>query len=281
MKKLFFSIAASFVLIIICHTNSWAPGGTPLVRGIVKDASTDLVISGALVKTTDGVSATLSDPDGKYTLAHAAGTVGIQAEKASYNIFNDTVTFLSSETVIKDIYMTPTDTSPTADFTGTPTSGTAPLTVNFTNSSAGGDAPLSYAWDFENNGSTDSTAQNPSKVYSNGTYSVKLTVTDSDGDTDTLTRTNYITVCYSNANIVGDSTAYSTLQSAYDAAATGNTLEGRDVTITEDVNLNRNMTVTIQGGYNCDHSAVSGKTAINGNMTISDGTVTMENVQVQ
>ena len=46
----------------------------------------------------------------------------------------------------------------------TPTSGTAPLTVQF--SSAGtndpdGD-PITYAWDFTNNGSTDSTAANPS-----------------------------------------------------------------------------------------------------------------------
>ena len=87
------------------------------------------------------------------------------------------------------------DTSPTADFTGSPTSGSAPLTVNFTNNSTGYDRPLSHEWDFDNDGIVDSTDRNPSYTYNTaGTYTVKLTVTDSDGSIDTLIRTNYITV---------------------------------------------------------------------------------------
>ncbi len=87
------------------------------------------------------------------------------------------------------------DTSPTANFTGSPANGTAPLTVNFTNNSTGYDQPLSYEWDFDNNGTIDSADTNPSYTYSDtGTYTVKLTVTDSDGSADTLTRTDYITV---------------------------------------------------------------------------------------
>jgi PKD repeat protein len=81
---------------------------------------------------------------------------------------------------------------PTADFSGTPTSGTAPLMVGFTDSSSG--SPTSWAWDFDNNGVTDSTAQNPSFIYNNpGTYTVKLTVTNTNGS-NTKTRTNYISV---------------------------------------------------------------------------------------
>ncbi|MEN3614394.1 ThuA domain-containing protein [Plantactinospora sp. ZYX-F-223] len=70
----------------------------------------------------------------------------------------------------------------------TPTSGVAPLTVSF--SSAGtldpdGD-PISYAWDFDGNGSTDSTAPNPTFTYTtNGTRSATLTVRDSTGKTAT------------------------------------------------------------------------------------------------
>jgi len=87
------------------------------------------------------------------------------------------------------------DTSPTADFTAGSTSGTAPLSVSYSNTSAGYDQPLTYAWDFDNNGTTDSTLNNPSYTYNDaGTYTVKLTVTDSDGSTKTLTRTSYITV---------------------------------------------------------------------------------------
>ena len=72
-------------------------------------------------------------------------------------------------------------------------SGSAPLAVTFTDQSTG-TTPISYAWDFNNDGSTDSTAQNPSFTYNAaGTYSVKLTVTNSAG-TNTALKTGYITV---------------------------------------------------------------------------------------
>nr|WP_281167412.1 carbohydrate-binding protein [Catelliglobosispora koreensis] len=64
------------------------------------------------------------------------------------------------------------------------TGGPAPLAVNF--SSAGtvdpdNSGPLSYAWDFTTNGSTDSTAANPSFTYTaNGQYTATLTVSDPD-----------------------------------------------------------------------------------------------------
>ena len=79
---------------------------------------------------------------------------------------------------------------PTASFTGDPTSGFNPLTVDFTNQSTGTVSSLS--WDF-GDGNT-STATNPTHTYTaNGTYSVTLTVTGSAGS-DSLTRTDYITV---------------------------------------------------------------------------------------
>ena len=81
-------------------------------------------------------------------------------------------------------------TGPVAGFTGSPTSGINPLTVSFTDSSSAG--VTTWSWDF-GDGNTSS-AQNPSNTYLNpGTYSVTLTVTDPTGS-DTLTRTNYITV---------------------------------------------------------------------------------------
>src|SRR5665647_372194 len=71
--------------------------------------------------------------------------------------------------------------SPVATFTSNVTGGSMPLPVQFTDTSTG-TGPLTYAWDFDNNGVTDSTLQNPTYTYSAaGTYSVKLTVTDSAG----------------------------------------------------------------------------------------------------
>ena len=71
-----------------------------------------------------------------------------------------------------------------------PRRASAPLTVNFTNSSTG--SITSYAWTFGDG--TTSTVANPSKVYSApGTYTVSLTVTG-PGGSNAQTRTNYITV---------------------------------------------------------------------------------------
>jgi len=79
---------------------------------------------------------------------------------------------------------------PVANFTGTPTSGTAPLTVTFTDSSS--NTPTSWNWNFDDGNS--STLQNPTHTYTSaGTYSVALNATNSAGS-NTLTRTNYVTV---------------------------------------------------------------------------------------
>jgi PKD repeat protein len=81
---------------------------------------------------------------------------------------------------------------PVAAFTSNVVSGAVPLTVNFTDQST--NTPTSWAWDFDNNGSTDSTQQNPSYTYSSvGTYSVKLTVSNTYGS-NTITKTSYIRV---------------------------------------------------------------------------------------
>jgi PKD repeat protein len=79
---------------------------------------------------------------------------------------------------------------PVADFSGSPTSGNAPLTVNFTDSST--NTPTSWSWTFGDSGT--STAQNPSHQYTSaGTYTVSLTATNAGGS-DIETKTNYITV---------------------------------------------------------------------------------------
>src|SRR3989442_3129347 len=62
--------------------------------------------------------------------------------------------------------------APTAQFSGTPTSGQAPLAVQFTDESTAGTSPItSRSWTFGDGGT--STAQNPSHTYTvAGSYTV-------------------------------------------------------------------------------------------------------------
>jgi PKD repeat protein/glucose/arabinose dehydrogenase len=66
----------------------------------------------------------------------------------------------------------------------TPDTGQAPLEVAFDSAGSGlpGDAKVEYAWDFDGDGTTDSTEANPSHTYTeNGKYTARLTVTGPDG----------------------------------------------------------------------------------------------------
>lgn len=79
------------------------------------------------------------------------------------------------------VYIQPT--APIADFTADPTSGCAPLTVNFTNLTKYGDADK-YVWYF-GEGEGKSTTEHPSYTYYRpGTYSVRLEATNTSGITD-------------------------------------------------------------------------------------------------
>ena len=85
---------------------------------------------------------------------------------------------------------TPSEPAPTADFIGTPTTGTASLKVLFTNKSTG--AITSQLWNFGDGGT--STKAKPSHNYVNpGSYTVQLTVMG-PGGADTETKSDYIKV---------------------------------------------------------------------------------------
>jgi len=81
---------------------------------------------------------------------------------------------------------------PMAEFSGTPRGGLAPLAVQFTDLSTGN--PVSWEWDFEDDGSPDSAHPNPSNVYADpGVYSIVLAVANPSGTTSAL-KANYICV---------------------------------------------------------------------------------------
>jgi PKD repeat protein len=90
--------------------------------------------------------------------------------------------------------------TPASDFSGSPTTGIAPLVVSFTDISTGG--PTAWSWTFGDGGT--STAQNPSHTYTTpGTYDVALTITNSCGN-NTMTKTGYVTVTSGTTTITYD-----------------------------------------------------------------------------
>ncbi|KUK70749.1 MAG: Uncharacterized protein XE11_1068 [Methanomicrobiales archaeon 53_19] len=83
----------------------------------------------------------------------------------------------------------PEPVAPVANFIGLPTTGPAPLTVRFTDTSTG--IPTSWRWNFGDG--TTSTERHPTKTYTDaGVYTVSLTATNDQGS-NTTTKTNYIT----------------------------------------------------------------------------------------
>ncbi len=74
----------------------------------------------------------------------------------------------------------------------------------------------------------------------------------------------------------GTGTAYSvSLQDSHSGASDLDIFHTQESLLTEDVDFNLPISVTIEGGYNCDYTQITGTTTISGNMTVSDGTVTI------
>jgi PKD repeat protein len=135
---------------------------------------------------TDAGAVTAGGSSKQKTLAMAAREVtstGSYAYSGTLSTADQSVALLATYRTVA------TQTTLTASFSAAPTSGYAPLAVQFTDTSAGG--PTGWSWTFGDGGT--STAQNPAHTYqSPGTYSVTLTVTNSVGS-DTVTQSNLIT----------------------------------------------------------------------------------------
>lgn len=100
-----------------------------------------------------------------------------------------------------------TAAAPAANFSASPTTGTAPLAVTFTNTSTG--TVTDYTWSFGDGSSlTTQTKTHPAHTYASaGNYTVSLTAKGPAG-TNTKTQTGYITVSAASASTGGLVAAY-------------------------------------------------------------------------
>jgi len=126
----------------------------------------------------DGTTSTLQNPTHTYNL-EGAFTVTLTADGPN-----------GQDVSVRPGYVLAGDSIPVAGFTASPTSGPAPLLVNFTNTTAG--TITGYLWRF-GDGATSS-IDNPGHVYTTpGTYTVHLTASGPGGD-NTLVQTDLVVV---------------------------------------------------------------------------------------
>ena len=210
MKKKYYLVI--LFLVLAMFLSGCSGGGTtpPITTNQSPTASfTATPTSGTAPLAVSFDASSSSDSDGSiisYAWDFKDGNTGngqtINHTFSSTGSYNVMLTVIDNEgatdSVTKTITVTDpitTNQSPTASFTATPTSGTAPLAVSFdASSSSDSDGTIiNYVWDFKD-GSTGS-GQSINHTFSSiGSYSVKLTVTDDKGATGSTTKT--ITVTY-------------------------------------------------------------------------------------
>lgn len=136
--------------------------------------------------------------------------------------------------------------TPVANFTTNQTTGIAPFTVRFQDTSD--NTPTSWSWIFGDGGT--STSQNPKYTYTtSGTYSVKLTAKN-DGGSNTSTKAGYIVV----------SAPVSTTSSFTLAGVTTNSGTGTNQTVTipiANATTNGNVVNVTGVGSSWDHLSVT------------------------
>lgn len=74
---------------------------------------------------------------------------------------------------------------------------------------------------------------------------------------------------------------FTSLQDAYDAAVTGDTLKVLGQSYIENLSANRAIAVTVDGGYSADYSANSGETSIYGQGHLYSGSIKFKNIRIR
>jgi len=197
-RNMFRNMAGVFILLfalLVCGAGAATNGY--IVVGIAPLAQFDAYYAFSTLPTTvKFVDSSLGSSP--FTYLWNFGDGATSTEQNPTHIYTQRGTYTVSLTV-KNAYGTSTEikrdyisigVNPKADFSATPTTGNAPMTVRFTDQSQGG--PKKWTWIFgDGQGSSD---QNPVHTYwTAGIYNVILTVSNDYGTSD-ITKNSYIVV---------------------------------------------------------------------------------------
>lgn len=168
------------------------------------------------------------------SLSYSYGTAG------TYNVSLTVSGSGGTNTSTRTSYIVVTNPPPpVAVFTGSPTSGTAPLLVTFTDSSTGN--ITNRFWNFGDGNTTNTSATTMSHTYAAGTYNVSLTVSGLGG-TNTQTQVSYITA------LTPGSISVSPASYNFGSVTTGTTAQTTFVVTNSGGTAVSNGTATVTGG---------------------------------
>ena len=169
------------------------------VHGFVYDAVTGDALQGVTVTVEN------HDINNSYVTTHAigdfhrpikGGTYTFTFAKQGYYSQSVQVTVADGQRVDLDDILLQPNLNLTANFTASATNASLGQSISFTDTSEG--MVSSWSWTFEGATPSTSTVQNPTVTYNTpGDYDVTLTVTGPTGNTQTVTKENYIHVAES------------------------------------------------------------------------------------
>ena len=167
------------------------------IHGTVTDAATGQPLEATITIAShdDNYSIVESHlPYGDYHRPIKNGTYDVTYTSRGYYPQTITITVEDGETIIQDIQLE-NDGTLVPDFNASSTNVSPGDIINFTDNTWGAYL-VNWEWTFEGGEPASSNEQNPSGITYNqiGTYDVTLTVTNSNGQTETITKQNYITV---------------------------------------------------------------------------------------
>ena len=167
------------------------------IHGTVVDAESKAPIGGAtitLVGHDDQYSVVSTQlPGGDFHRPVKAGTYTVRITKNGYEAYETQVTVADDQAVTINAQLIALE-GIVADFTVDATTINIGGAVHFTDNSWGAQL-VSWNWEFEGGTPATSTELNPTVTYNQaGTYNVRLTVTNAEGESDTKFAPNYISV---------------------------------------------------------------------------------------
>ena len=185
---------------------------SPTINETITIASSQLAADGTITLNVTGGLTPYN-----YSWGHDSGLNSNVANNLTTGTYSVTVEeSFNSCTSSKSIFVGYVVPPPVAGFSASPINGCNSLTVNFTNLSTGNS--VEYLWDF-GDGNT-STATSPSHTYNTaGTYTVKLTATNSGG-TDSKTETDFIKI--GATPIINETVIHTSSQNSADGSITLN-----------------------------------------------------------